>query len=189
MSTVLISEDILNNALGGKIIIDRNYDIDNNGTPDSSVALVTDKNGNILWGRAVKHGNNGGNATTSSSGSAGVEIDKACGEYNGGWTYKKCSSTSTPAQAGGNYTLITRHDPTYYSFENEGKGAINNKCVLCAPGISGNSKNPNGTQGTGYGTGGGGGCGKYRVNNLADAIGRGGAGGIGLVTFGYTIME
>jgi hypothetical protein len=89
--------------------------------------------------------------------------------------------TTTPAEKGGEYTLITEHDPTYYN--GAGKGGTNNMCVDCEAGNSGNSTNINGYQGIGYSTGGGGGCGNY------GQAGTGGAGGIGYVAFGYTIIE
>ena len=175
-SDIEIPKDIINSAIGGKVVIDRMYE-----SGQYSAVLVYNSSNELIWGYRAPKGYSGGNGlgTMPSITIDAQATDTACGIYeDGNWIATACTTSKTWEEM----TALGTGD-----FHVEAGN------VSSAAGASFNTEYTGGgstrvgetpEDGVGYASGGGGACPALDGSEVA-----GGKGGIGYIELEIAIEE
>ena len=175
-SDIEIPKDIINSAMGGKVVIDRMYDSGN-----YSAVLVYNSSNELIWGYRAPKGYSGGNGlgTMPSITIDAQATDTACGIYeDGNWIATACTTSKTVEEM---TALGTGHFHVEAGNVSSAAGASFNT-EYTGGGSTRVGETPE--NGVGYASGGGGACPAEDGSDVA-----GGKGGIGYIELEIAIEE
>ena len=184
ISDIEIPSNILTSNVGGKIVIDREYEV--SGYSGAAV-LVYNSSDDLVWGFRLPKGSNGYDGGASGADPSGGTPTSTglCSEYSSStssWVDSDCEAYSD-TNAGNAGSAFVRTEKSTGGVTTTGDISKGGDFGTNAGGLPGDATDINGKNGANYSAGGGGGCGSFTT------AGTGGKGGIGYIELEYTYEE